>query len=211
MYDGSDRSHHAWTNRSTRITRIDFQYGIMFLKILLIFSPFCLFFCVPACRHTNSVVFGCQFLFLRSHRYDPDKQPADLYPLPLTVTSQSSQSPAFCPVPLPLFFQPFSVRLIYVFLRSFLSTLRSTYPFSSSPRSVRDTAGGSVLVFAASSELVIFPFSPICKIAPITENSELLSPGIRSDTFSFFKLVHRTKQFFKCIFHVFPPPFAANA
>ena len=102
VYDGSDRSHHAWTNRSTRITRIDFQYGIMFLKILLIFSPFCLF-CVPACRHTNSVVFGCQFLFLRSHRYDPDKQPADLYPLPLTVTSQSSQSPAFCPVPLPPF------------------------------------------------------------------------------------------------------------
>ena len=55
---------------------------------------------------SNSVVFGCQFLFLRSHRYDPDKQPADLYPLPLTVTSQSSQSPAFCPVPLPLFSSP---------------------------------------------------------------------------------------------------------
>ena len=55
---------------------------------------------------SNSVVFGCQFLFLRSHRYDPDKQPADLYPLPLTVTSQSSQSPAFCPVPLPPFSSP---------------------------------------------------------------------------------------------------------
>ncbi|WP_334297065.1 DUF6783 domain-containing protein [Fusicatenibacter saccharivorans] len=55
---------------------------------------------------SNSVVFGCQFLFLRSHRYDPDKQPADLHPLPLTVTSQSSQSPAFCPVPLPPFSSP---------------------------------------------------------------------------------------------------------
>ena len=55
---------------------------------------------------SNSVVFGCQFLFLRSHRYDPDKQPADLYPLPLTVTSQSSQNPAFCPVPLPPFSSP---------------------------------------------------------------------------------------------------------
>ena len=42
VYDGSDRSHHAWTNNSIRITRIDFQYGSMFLKILLIFSPFCL-------------------------------------------------------------------------------------------------------------------------------------------------------------------------
>ena len=55
---------------------------------------------------SNSVVFGCQFLFLRSHRYDPDKQPADLHPLPLIVTSQSSQNPAFCPVPLPLFSSP---------------------------------------------------------------------------------------------------------
>ena len=44
VYDGSDRSHHAWTNKSIRITRIDFQYGSIFLKILLIFSPFCLFF-----------------------------------------------------------------------------------------------------------------------------------------------------------------------
>ena len=42
VYDGSDRSHHAWTNKSIRITRIDFQYGSIFLKILLIFSPFCL-------------------------------------------------------------------------------------------------------------------------------------------------------------------------
>ena len=40
VYDGSDRSHHAWTNNSIRITRIDFQYGSMFLKILLIFFPF---------------------------------------------------------------------------------------------------------------------------------------------------------------------------
>ena len=41
----------AWTNRSTRITRIDFQYGIMFLKILLIFSPFCLFLCTSLPAH----------------------------------------------------------------------------------------------------------------------------------------------------------------
>lgn len=126
VYDGSDRSHHAWTNKSIRITRIDFQYGSIFLKILLIF-PLSVF-CVPACRHTNSVVFGCQFLFLRSHRYDPDNQPADLYPLPLTVTSQSSQSPAFCPVPLP----PFPALLCQTDIRIsavFLSTLRSTYPF----------------------------------------------------------------------------------
>ena len=72
------------------------------LENLTHFFPF-LLSGVPACRHTNSVVFGFQFLFLQSHRYDPDKQPADLHPLPLTVTSQSSQNHAFCPVPLPPF------------------------------------------------------------------------------------------------------------